>query len=135
MKESREAEAELLPGFCAASVYLCTIYARDCHFHLLQLRHERKGGKKYNKTLPPKSVATGITGLRANNDFFLCFLNKYCCTMSYWAGQVQNNRLFFWSPQPVRATANSIRYSIFFCYLKMCLWIPVGQRKRGRILF
>lgn len=85
-----------------------------------------KQGEKRNKTLPPKSVAMGIAGLRANNDFLLCFLSKYCCTMSYWAGQVQNNRLFSGLPSPHGAMANCIRYSMFFCYLKMCLWIPRG---------
>lgn len=68
----------------------------------------------------------GIAGLRTNNDFLLCFLSKYCCTTSYWARQVQNNRLFSGLPCPHGAMANCIRYSIFFCYLKMCLWIPGG---------
>lgn len=41
--------------------------------------------------------------------------------MSFWAGQVQNNTLFLVSLAlpPPRATANSVRYSIFFCYLNM----------------
>lgn len=110
------------PALCADSPY----HMRQA-LPLLPLASQAwKQGEKRNKTLPPKSVAMGIAGLRANNDFLLCFLSKYCCTMSYWAGQVQNNRLFSGLPSPHGAMANCIRYSMFFCYLKMCLWNSSG---------
>lgn len=55
--------------------------------------------------------------------------------MSYWAGQVQNNSLFFWSPQPPWAAANCIRHSIFFCYLKcVCGFLGSGGSGASPVL-